>query len=279
MDRLPEAPRRRAHRLVRRALLGALVLLGVGGCALVAGVEFDKARLDPEASRRDGGGSACQDGCPAGQLCGPDGCTASCPAPLVVCGADCVDPRTSVAHCGGCGKACPVAANGDPTCTNGTCRVLCNPGFGDCANDPAQTCSALPVWYLDSDNDNWGVPDASVTACLRPAGHAPVIGDCLDTNPAVHPESGASGEPFTRPDGGLSFDYDCNGIEEETSGLPHFPGCTGICDESGLDPNPARAFGPGINEYCGSKQQHTCFYFETSCGEYPFDSGVPNPCK
>ncbi len=43
-------------------------------------------------------------------------------------------------------------------------------------------------WYIDQDDDGWGVGDP-VLACTRPAGHADQVGDCDDQIGAVNPES------------------------------------------------------------------------------------------
>ncbi len=48
-----------------------------------------------------------------------------CQAPELLCGTSCVNPNTSVAHCGGCGQACP----GNLTCNQGTCRAPQNCSF------------------------------------------------------------------------------------------------------------------------------------------------------
>src|SRR6185369_17625105 len=59
---------------------------------------------------------------------------------------DCdMDPRTGCEvstgtdpmNCGGCGKACPMAANATVNCANAMCGIgACNFGFADCDMDP-----------------------------------------------------------------------------------------------------------------------------------------------
>ena len=39
---------------------------------------------------------------------------------------------TSLAHCGGCGKACGPHPNADVTCTASKCKYACKAGYGDC---------------------------------------------------------------------------------------------------------------------------------------------------
>ncbi|MCS6899297.1 MAG: MopE-related protein [Myxococcales bacterium] len=46
----------------------------------------------------------------------------------------------STSHCGGCGNACSTN-NSTPVCTSGQCMVgSCNPGFGNCDNNPNNGC-------------------------------------------------------------------------------------------------------------------------------------------
>jgi len=42
------------------------------------------------------------------------------------------DIRSSPSHCGFCGNACPTRADGFPICSDRTCTIGCNTGFGDC---------------------------------------------------------------------------------------------------------------------------------------------------
>jgi len=162
---------------------------------------------------------------------------------------------------------------------NSQCALACRTGFGDCANNPAKTCAALPKWYVDTDNDNYGTAQF-VANCTQPAGHAPNSGDCLDTNRDVHPGAAPLGSPFAGPNG-PSYDYDCNGTEVEADNPVHFINC-GACNGNGYIPNsPARA-GAGVNQYCGSPTRHVCFMVPISsggCSQTDFDSGVPIKCN
>ncbi|MFO0605022.1 MAG: SUMF1/EgtB/PvdO family nonheme iron enzyme [Polyangiales bacterium] len=54
-----------------------------------------------------------------------------CPAPMMMCGSACVDPRTSVTHCGGCGVPCTVEG-GTAMCVSGTCERRCPMGQSLC---------------------------------------------------------------------------------------------------------------------------------------------------
>ncbi len=123
---------------------------------------------------------ACTSGCPASQVrCGNNACadtvtdprncgacgtvcsaaanqTARCSASrcVVACSpgfADCdgsaangceVDGRSTAAHCGRCGNACPSGANSASRCGAGVCSLVCTAGFGDCDANPANGCEA-----------------------------------------------------------------------------------------------------------------------------------------
>jgi len=52
-----------------------------------------------------------------------------------------VDLLTDVDHCGSCIGACQ-ALNGEPTCSGGTCSIVCTPGFADCDASPASGCES-----------------------------------------------------------------------------------------------------------------------------------------
>jgi len=53
-----------------------------------------------------------------------------------------VDTRTTLAHCGTCGNACPTRANAMSTCAAGACGFTCEPGFADCDMSAANGCEA-----------------------------------------------------------------------------------------------------------------------------------------
>ncbi len=74
-------------------------------------------------------------------------CGVNCNAGLGDCDGDAANGcetsvRTSVAHCGACGTACPVPAHATATCTAGRCGYTCAAGFGDCDGDASNGCEA-----------------------------------------------------------------------------------------------------------------------------------------
>ncbi|WP_156338033.1 hypothetical protein [Chondromyces crocatus] len=99
--------------------------------------------------------------CSAGQ-CG----VASCAAGYADCnqlpldGCE-VDTSTSVGHCGSCGNACPVVANGAAQCSGGSCGTVCNPGFASCNGTLDDGCEV----NLQGDTANCG---ACGTVCSFP---------------------------------------------------------------------------------------------------------------
>ena len=70
-------------------------------------------------------------------------------------------------------------------------------------DDDSLDPETMTAWYTDADGDGHGLVDSPATmACLAPADHADVAGDCDDGDPAIHP-----GQLETCDDG---FDNTCN---------------------------------------------------------------------
>ena len=86
-------------------MAGFIVLAALGvGCNAIFGLE-ERHPFPPEAGIGTGGegGSTSASGTGSGT-------GGNCSGTMVVCDGVCVDPATDPAHCGGCGKACNVAA-------------------------------------------------------------------------------------------------------------------------------------------------------------------------
>ncbi len=118
---------------------------GFANCDAVAsnGCEIDQ-RSDV---RHCGGcGRACNatNGSPT---CSAGACGINCSAGFGNCDLNAatgceVNTNTTLAHCGGCGRACSLA-NATPVCTAGACAVSsCNAGFGNCDAVASNGCEA-----------------------------------------------------------------------------------------------------------------------------------------
>jgi hypothetical protein len=205
--------------------------------------------------------TTCTTSCGGGTpLCTSSGCAASCPSGATQCGNSCVDLQTSPEHCGACGRKCAVVNNGSPACAAGRCTVSCNAGFRDCNDNPLDGCEPLTTFFLDEDGDRRGGPTTQL-ACAPPAPNwVTTGGDCHDGNPQVFPgQTAYFATSYTNLAGMPSFDYDCNGAEQEEGEPVHFVGgCGAACDNFGyLIVSPTRS-GTGIDNYCGSVTMREC---------------------
>ena len=117
---------------------------GFGDCDMNAsnGCEVD---VRAAASHCGMCGSACPSRPNALSGCATSRCVLACLAGFADCdgmestGCE-VDTRTSLAHCGGCGRSCS-AANGTASCEAGACRLaMCNAGFADCDTNVGNGC-------------------------------------------------------------------------------------------------------------------------------------------
>ncbi|MCB9686611.1 MAG: putative metal-binding motif-containing protein [Alphaproteobacteria bacterium] len=63
---------------------------------------------------------------------------------------------------------------------------LCDGLDGDCNGIPDDNVQLLD-WYVDSDGDHWGVAPSTLSSCSRQPGYVPFPGDCVDTQPSIHP--------------------------------------------------------------------------------------------
>jgi|GEM_PF-467101 len=90
-------------------------------------------------------GNACAAAPNATGACATGRCAVVCAAGFGNCdGADAdgceVDLAAAPAHCGACGRACPVPARATPTCVDTRCGFTCDAGYADCDGDPANGC-------------------------------------------------------------------------------------------------------------------------------------------
>ena len=110
------------------------------------------------------------------------------------------DTNSTVAHCGGCGMACPTGANATATCAMGRCGIRCADGFADCDGNAANGCETDTRANLT----NCGACGVTCAAgpnatALCAMGRCAVscnagFGDC-DTNPANGCEANLTNDP------------------------------------------------------------------------------------
>ncbi len=111
---------------------------------------------------------ACGLACPPGHLCRAGRC--ECPSTATtLCGGACVNPQSSIAHCGTCDRACTAPAGALAVCTAGTCGRVCASGRADCDGNAANGCET----DILADRTNCG-------ACRRscPSNGACNVGAC-----------------------------------------------------------------------------------------------------
>jgi len=85
---------------------------------------------------------SCNTTCSLSEVCSLGVCETECASSLTVCGRSCVDLDTDPAHCGACNETCQLP-DAVSSCLGGQCFVaLCNQGFADCDQDPANGCEA-----------------------------------------------------------------------------------------------------------------------------------------
>lgn len=149
---------------------------------------------------------------------------------------------------------------------------------GDAATDAAGDDDAcIPVtWYKDEDGDGWGNEAITTESCVRPGLEwVAQKGDCKDDDPDVHPDQTKYFGTGYRIDVGgvehISYDFDCNGVEEGDPSLPTTP--VEDCWKDGIKCFgqgylPGRNRGEGTNQFCGSVKVHKCKIIQlNTCGE------------
>jgi hypothetical protein len=163
---------------------------------------------------------------------------------------------------------------------------------------PDATCDALTTFYRDRDGDGFGVTAEHVAACVAPRADdagawVAEPGDCRDDLPAVKPFKAGGDDPpkysgvgYTDPSRpqGISFDYDCNGVETADpsnmfGAAPTCPALATNCNGIGYVPaSPARS-GPGIDPLCGSTTLMRCTVQGLNCNPQPIYMSTPFRCR
>jgi len=94
----------------------------------------------------------------------------------------------------------------DPSTYPGA-QEFCDTEDRDCDGVPGVIDDSVEEvrWYLDADQDGFGLGSVSLTSCEMLAGYAQEVGDCDDADPSAYP-----GAPETCDDG---IDQDCDGLD------------------------------------------------------------------
>jgi len=82
----------------------------------------------------------------------------------------------------------------------------CNEIDDDCDATIDEDAADLITWYLDDDNDTYGVTSDAVEACSAPAGYVGEPGDCDDTDVTINPVASETCD---------EVDQDCDGLVDE----------------------------------------------------------------
>jgi len=202
----------------------------------------------------------CGTSCSEGKVCDKGKCSDDCSVGTTNCSGACIDLATNASHCGVCGKKCTAGDNADPACSGSSCVAECRVNYDHCAGNPL-TCELKPLFYKDVDKDGWGDPASSpVRQCTGGAGLSTKAGDCHDGDARVFPgQAEYFAEPYRHPTtGASSFDYNCDGVEVDLPGTPHFTTCGADCKASGYGLANSGRVGAGVNDYCGSKTRLSC---------------------
>ncbi|MBX3190499.1 MAG: hypothetical protein KF819_26095 [Labilithrix sp.] len=178
-----------------------------------------------------------------------------------------------------CGRENDVDAPAADTGSNDGQRALSSP------------CDEPQPWYEDEDRDGWGGL-TMVTACASPGdGWTNRPGDCNDHDARVFPgQTEYFTEPYfpsprERPEL-LSYDYDCNGVEEQRAPRRTVGLCgAGVCISGYLPVSPSWGprHGDGIDRLCGPVESMECSLTAAPndrlyCTSTTSDA-APTPCR
>ena len=121
------------------------------------------------------------------------------------------------------------------------------------------------TWYRDRDGDGFGGSE-SRASCDQPNDeYVEKTGDCNDDNPSVFPgQTQHFTVSFQNAQGRASYDYDCDGQEEQQPQPPRTRGgqCvlagSGQCAGDGFIPLVARQAASGVDLVCGPVKKRVC---------------------
>lgn len=129
-----------------------------------------------------------------------------------------------------------------------------NPGSPESCNETDDDCDGtvdeglLSRFFRDNDGDLYGTSEDSITACVRPAGYAPVDGDCDDADRGISPVAREICD---------SIDQDCDTIVDEAAEeLGSREHCGACFDECQFECLAGGACDVGIE--VGAGERHSC---------------------
>lgn len=166
----------------------------------------------------------------------------------------------------------------------------------------ADSCSTTTPFYLDSDSDGYGSPEASTTiyACTLPTGYSANNNDCDDTRAAINPGAteicdnydndcdGANNESLATSTYYYDFDNDAYGVSATTTvwcALPSgYATSTGDCDDNNAAKNPgATEICDGVDNNCNGQIDDgattTTYYYDNDNDGYGGNATSTQACQ
>jgi hypothetical protein len=151
-------------------------------------------------------------------LCGPAGCTASCPSGLTACGDSCIDLTSSQDDCGECGVACSRGFS----CFAG---LVCAPP--EPCNAPQVACGGGVLACADPDPSVQNCLNCGLEGCSQANESNAFIAQCTATTCIQECQPGWTSCPLPQPDGDPGIEG-CVVIQTDTNNC----GACGVaCDE------------------------------------------------
>lgn len=147
----------------------------------------------------------------------------------------------------------------------------------DTKDAEADDCSEKTTYYRDADGDGIGGTEAK-SACKSPGdGWVTKNGDCNDGDKNVFPgQTSYFGQPYQK-DGATSYDYDCNGNEEQASPERTAAATCTLLEDKSSCTGSGYVVTPG-NALCGAVRLQTCTFNGKSC-EPVLSDVEPTRCR
>ena len=117
------------------------------------------------------------------------------------------------------------------------------------------------TYYKDQDRDGVGGTTTQVTCTSPGDGWVTKGGDCADNNLDVFPgQTDYLDEAYSKSGGVKSFDFDCNGTEEQEAPVQKAASTCVVAGNgcAGGGYIPAQRIGAGVDPLCGATEYQTC---------------------